>query len=132
MTRSLEQQRAAHAHTAAKAAAGDKSIREAYKQRVKSLPAEVITNGLGQALAMLRKDATESDGIKALQNDLQGWLKAYPASPFNQEGDLLDTLVTGDQAFYVWAQEESLLYLNWLKPLAQAYCGTEGNDGAKR
>jgi len=132
MTRMLDQKRAAHAHAAAKAiAAGDKRLWEEYRRRVRSLPADIVTNGLGQALATLHKNANDDDAFKkqayeTLVKDINAWFaEAYPDSPMRGDPDLLNALVERDQGFYVWAQEESLLYLGWLKKLTEAYCGAD-------
>jgi len=130
----LAQKRAAHAHAAAQDVAGmDPSIRGEYVRRVRSLPAAIIANGLGQALATVKKNANDpkesrKQAHQRLRDDLNGWFCAYPNTPLPKDQDLLAALLEQDQAFYVWAQEESLLYLGWLKTLAVAYCDAEHNN----
>lgn len=90
-----------------------------YKSYVSSLPASILTNGLGQAVATVRAGGKE--GHLKLYEHLSGWLcggdeeSPYPA------GDLLKNITTHDQDSYLRAQAEALAHLVWLKKFGEAF-----------
>lgn len=93
-----------------------------YVSYVKALPATILTNGLGQALAMLK--AQNKNGNPQLYAHLSAWLCREDAfAPFPGQEDALQAIVAHDQATYRQAQTEALAYLSWLKKFAVAYLG---------
>jgi CRISPR-associated protein Cmr5 len=100
-----------------------------YVSYVKSLPAAILINGLGQAAATLL--AANDDPHKILYTQLSTWLCGdLPEMPYQGAPDLIRALVTHDQSLYLRAQGESLLLLEWLKKFATAFLEkkTGGND----
>jgi len=117
----LEQQRAAHAleqilELKQKGAYGN------YVSYVKALPATILANGLGQALATLK--AQGQDGHDLLFAQISCWLCQDDVhAPYRNAQDVLQALVDADQQTYRRAQVEALAYLTWLKKFAVAYLG---------
>lgn len=130
MTRNLDQTRAANALDVVaklRQGSGDRQDRSEWNDRyasyVESLPATILTCGLGQACAMLlaaaRGDA--KDPHLALYRHLQDWLCRNESGAVYPAGDLLEAVVNGDRYLYLRAQAEALAWLQWLKKLAVAY-----------
>ena len=133
---SIDQLRAQHALNKIESLQGQDVKR--YTSYVKALPANILQNGLGQAMATL---LAASKGKPAFKNNevneahrllfahLQSWLcRNDPAAPYpcDQEPTMEDTtlmekITRGDEAAYIRAQAEALAYLNWLKKFAVAY-----------
>lgn len=95
-----------------------------YRSYVSSLPASILTSGLGQAMAQLLAQSKggggASDPHKLLYDHLEGWL-CSTRNLFGNEANLIRGIVNGDQQTYVRAQVEALAYLTWLKKFARAY-----------
>ncbi len=106
-----------------------------YVSYVKALPAGILQNGLGQAMATLLAAAK---GQPAMQNNqvneahrllydhLETWLCRADESPSPYIGnctanDLMQTIVQESESDYLLAQIEALAYLAWLKKFAVAY-----------
>ncbi|GAB3442409.1 type III-B CRISPR module-associated protein Cmr5 [Insolitispirillum peregrinum] len=114
----------------------DQKEQEAYRSYVKALPATILMNGLGQALAMTLahggKNSKEGQGGKAHRKiyvHLEDWLcgndqdAVFRNHKSNQTGDkhpLLKALCDAGQQDYLRAQAEAQLYLGWLKKFANA------------
>jgi CRISPR-associated protein Cmr5 len=123
---SLDQLRAAHA-LARIEELGEKNAKIAgkYVGYVKALPAAILSNGLGQALAteLAARDAAHD----RLADHVARWLLEAPGSPYRpapSDGhakELLGRIVTGNQRDYVWAQAEAIAYVGWLKKFAVAF-----------
>lgn len=119
--RSLDQQRAAHALDRIR----DLERRGTpgnYVSYVKALPAAILANGLGQALAT--ELATQDKAHDKLAEQVTEWLRQAPGSPYSHGGspkDLLESIFRGDQRAYVWAHAEAIAYVGWLKKLAVAF-----------
>ena len=129
---SLEQQRAAHAL---------RKVRELeqplapfaknYRSYVESLPASIVTNGLGQACATLLSgsngEGDRGNAYRELHAHLQDWL-CRQGGVYSQSSPLIDAITSNGQAEYVHAQAEALAYLVWLKKFAQAFLPRGGRD----
>lgn len=113
-----------------------------YVNYVKALPATILTNGLGQALAT--ECAATDKGHHKLADHLACWLLSEEAHTrygraVEGEGEkgsartLLHRIVEGDQSAYLWAQAEAIAYLAWLKRFADAFLerslSADGADG---
>lgn len=128
---SLDLQRAEHALRAVEALkAGDN---DPYVSYVRALPATILQNGLGQALATLLSAANgkADDPHRKLYDQMQGWLcrdaadASYPGKP-----DLIKAITDGSEREYLNAHAEALAYLVWLKKFAVAFLPESGNGGS--
>ncbi len=102
-----------------------------YVSYVNALPAAILTNGLGQALATER--AASDDMHRELAKHVAAWLLSEDAhtrygTPTKEEAEkeddsrrLLSRMVAGGQDAYVWAQAEAIAYVTWLKTFANAF-----------
>ena len=131
MSQTLEQKRAKYAlDVIAKAKERDREKNgESYGRYVRKLPAMILNNGLGQALAFLLAD-DEGKKQKAsyhLYNDLNKWLcdEDNPRCVY-KNGKLIESLMTGDRSQYLQAQDETLKLLVWMKKFADAYLPKSG------
>lgn len=127
---SLDQQRAAHAlKRVEELEKGDAKIAGKYAGYVKALPAAILSNGLGQALAT-ELSAKDKAHDKVAEH-VASWLFEAPGSPYGLRPNdghakaLLGCIVAGDQRAYVWAQAEAIAYVGWLKKLAVAFLNRE-------
>jgi CRISPR-associated protein Cmr5 len=127
---SLDQQRAAHALARIEELRKeDAKIAGKYAGYVKALPATILSNGLGQALAT--ELAADDKAHDKLAEHVARWLLEASGSPYGplpNDGHakaLLDRIFKGDQRAYVWAQAEAIAYVGWLKKLAVAFLSNE-------
>jgi CRISPR-associated protein Cmr5 len=137
--RSLGQQRAAHGLKCIDALKGDSQTAGKYVGYVKGLPAAILANGLGQALAT--ELAAGDKAHNKLAEHVAHWLLSSPGRPkgwdlpkenHSKENEnsavareLLNRIVASDQRAYVWAQAEAIAYVGWLKKLAVAFLSKE-------
>ncbi len=126
----LDQQRAAEALTQVrliKAMARDKQGH--YRTYVQALPAQIIMEGLGQALAT-QLAASNDKGHRLLYQQMENWLcrddvlAAYPG-----QADVIEAIVKHDANAYRRAQAEAMRYLAWLKKFAVAFLEKPEGDG---
>lgn len=102
----------------------DKGKFDSYVER---LPATIVTNGLGQAMAFelaasrLGKADRKPDerAHELLYYIVESWLQECGICTKGK--DLMKTIVDSSQEVYVRAQYETLAYLDWLKMFTQAY-----------
>ncbi len=121
---SLDQRRAKHALDCIKKRQKDGTKQSDYLSYVKALPATILQNGLGQAMATLlaASKGKEKDSHRRLYQDVQSWLCGDDEdAPFPNKGDLLEAITSNDQQHYLKAQAESQAYLVWLKKFAAAF-----------
>jgi CRISPR-associated protein Cmr5 len=128
-TQTLEQKRAKHALDQIKELKQDRAGN--YVSYVNALPAAILMNGLGQALATER--AASDKAHHKLVNHVSKWLLSNEAhtkyansaaaedSKLDDAQRLLNRIVAGDQDAYLWAQAEAIAYVTWLKKLASAF-----------
>ena len=121
--RTNDQRRAAAALEAVRSVrAGDAKIAADYRSYVAALPASILSNGLGQAVATLLAQARGKDTAhRRLYEHLSAWLCGGDRDSPYPVGCLLDHLTEHDQQAYVHAQGEALAYLDWLKKFATAF-----------
>lgn len=111
----FEQKRAAHALKEIKSLnVGEDSHFISY---VSALPASIVMNGLGQAMAFELSSGSEH---KILYNIMESWL-CEQSGVFTDENDLMKAITGNGQKEYIRAQAESLAYLDWLKKFSRAY-----------
>jgi CRISPR-associated protein Cmr5 len=135
MTLTLAQKRAAHALKQIEALNGKGGK---YKSYVQALPATILMNGLGQALAMelaaADRNKGDHDAHKLIYLHLESWLCGKPPhqakapsnlvhsdAPYKGEPDVLKAIISKPEKDYLLAQAEALAYLDWLKTFASAY-----------
>jgi len=112
-----------------------------YTSYVKGLPATILQNGLGQAMATLLaaskgRDAMNNNEVNSahrlLYDHVQGWLcrddTDFPA-PYSGSTELMNAITVGDEEAYIRAQAEALAYLNWLKKFAVAFRPEQSSQG---
>lgn len=91
-----------------------------YVSYVNALPAAILQNGLGQALAAL--NAGDEEGRKFLYQQISAWLcNTREDAPYPAESDVLEAITQQDEDAYLIAQAEALAYLEWLKKFANAF-----------
>lgn len=127
---SLEQRRAARALKSIKEIQ-DESYASKFRSYVERLPASIVMNGLGQALASELAAAgrgddgkTDSKAHEKLFNEIKDWL-VKERKIYSEKADLMSVIVSGSQDQYVLAQAEALAYLEWLKKFSQAFLKKE-------
>jgi CRISPR-associated protein Cmr5 len=106
-----------------------------YKSLVKSFPAMILTNGIGQALAFLRAKGKygqpdENKGKpqhRALYKHISLWVtkEIYDGQPTDQ---LMQEIIQGTSDKYRRATTETLAFVAWLKRFAEAEIEREGTD----
>ena len=133
--KTLGQKRAAHALDAITKLAEKKDYGN-FGSYVQRLPATIVMNGLGQAMAgelaaarLAKGDRMSPDerAHKTLFDCVERWL--FECEAYSGDGGLMVAIVNSSQENYVRAQAEALAYLDWLKKFSQAYLG-DGKDGS--
>ncbi len=132
----LDQRRAQHALNAVREAEqhyqGEQ--RKKFVSYVESLPASIITNGLGQAMATLLAQAKgdNRDPHRRLYDIIENWLcrQDDQFAPYHGAAALMNAIVEGERAMYLKAQVEALAYLEWLKRFTVAFLKERDMDGA--
>ena len=109
----FEQKRAAHALTEVNAL---KDYGH-FKSYVSALPASIVMNGLGQAMAF-ELSQNNDPGHKKLYDIMEDWLCN---NVFTDKTDLMKAITENGQKEYIMAQAEALSYLDWLKKFSRAY-----------
>lgn len=125
----LEQRRAQHALRQIKVLQNQNVGH--YVSYVSAMPAVIVMNGLGQALAMqLAKAKGDLEDLHyRLYHQVASWLSEQLKEFKGQPDQVIENLMRLDQSVYLRAQAESLAYLSWLKQFARAYLKeTEGNN----
>ena len=129
---SLDQRRAEHALTKIKKRR-EHPRQSDYLSYAKALPASILQNGLGQAMATLLAAAkSEKDPHFLLYRDVEDWLCGDDEdAPYRgcRDMGLLETIVKKDQRHYLRAHTEAQSYLDWLKKLAAAYLKADSRGG---
>ncbi len=127
LNKTLDQQRAENALSQVREVAGmNAEGRGYYRSYVQSLPADIVMQGLGQALATQRAGYERDPGHKLLYEHVSQWLcredSMAPYHPSSEtEGDILAAITEGDRIQYQRAHAEAMEYLAWLKKFAMAY-----------
>jgi len=116
-----------------------------YTSYAKGLPASILQNGLGQAMATLLaaakgepafRDGAVHEAHRLLYDHVQDWLcRSDPLAPYQTERGpgsnstiLMEKIVENGEADYLWAQAEALAYLSWLKKFAVAFRSEKGGN----
>lgn len=96
------------------------SVDKKYKGLIKSAPADVQTNGLGQAVAfwLAKRDSKREDQFGALYTHLSDWMKTAITGGKDLKAWIIDAGTSSVE--YRRATVEALAYLGWLKRFAEA------------
>ncbi len=129
----LEQQRAADALLRIKSFQGKDPLFEGkFRSYVKGLPAEILTEGLGQALATHLAAVDNSNRLDAhevLYRAVSDWLCRNDAfAPYPGQANAIEGITHHDAATYRQAQMEAMSYLVWLKKFAVAFLAASPED----
>ncbi len=120
----LQQNRAADALEKIRALANSSDKASKYRSYVAAFPATIVTNGLGQALAIELASGGDKVAHKALCDHVMTWLKsqveAIDKSCRDNEDRILDAIMEIDEDDYLRAQSEAIAYVSWLKRFATA------------
>jgi len=113
--RTQDQDRAAQAYKDV-CAVPKPSVAEKYKSLVRSAPADIQTNGLGQSVAFWR--AKGKDEHNLLYQHVNAWIRNKMKLSNDLHLWIIDQTTSSDQ--YRRATVEALAYLGWLKRFAEA------------
>lgn len=104
-------------------------VLEKYSDRLKGAPAEVMDNGLLQALAFFHsKGSPEKDSPeKDIAMDVGSWLRRRKLVS-GPEASILNELAKMDSTKYRLCSEEAIAWLNLAKRLAAARCAMRGGS----
>ena len=125
--RTIEQKRAESALQKA-TALEDRSedFKQKYRSYVDRVGPAIVMNGLGQALAT--ELAAGDDAHQKLYDNLSGWLSRSDGE-YPNSGDLLSSIMKGDEAAYLRAQAEALAWLQWHKKFCRAFLPSGEGQG---
>jgi CRISPR-associated protein Cmr5 len=133
--------------------AKEANVRLAYLSYIKSLPATIRSNGLGQALAMLlarggqSSDAGQGGNAPAayrhLYDHVERWFQSDQCMHSDRVAELtraagssgkplLKAVTAATQHDYLLMQTEALLYAEWLKKFANAFLSAEAEQAGPR
>ena len=98
------------------------ALREDFKTFTAGLPALILQNGFGQALAFLKAKANGQDKHQYSFSIIVNWLvnRNILTPEDNNDVGYLEQISTMDQQEYLQAQKETLAMLEWLKRYANA------------
>lgn len=119
----LQQQRAANAWQAIGEVRSkqDKKTRNEYGSLVRGLPALILSDGLGQALAFLKAKAkgdTNTSAHGLAYRHVSAWVCVQLVG--SAQDDLLELVLKQNSHGYRQATTEALAYLQWIKRFAEA------------
>lgn len=98
----------------------DDEMQGRYRSYVQALPAEIMMNGLGQALATHL--AADEPGHRKLYDHVSRWLCRNDGyAPYPGKANVIDAICSSDAASYRQAHTEAMHYLLWLKKFAVAF-----------
>ena len=137
----IDRERAKHALEIVERLEKEGTIKK-YVSYVKSLPATILQNGLGQAMAtLLAASKGDDDDHKRLYLHIEEWLcKKNKHSPYcgsdlsikNGKPNLMQAITHHNEPEYIQAQAEAMAYLEWLKKFAVAYLSDPEESGGGR
>lgn len=113
--RTLEQERAKFAYDKIMLVKNE-DFEEDYARYVKSAPALILTNGLGNTLAFYK--SKKSKAYYELYKHIEEWLKKRGYCNENQ--DVLEWIANTDSLLVFQATQEVLALLNWMTKFAKA------------
>ena len=133
VTATLAQRRAHHAWLAV-GRVRDKTEASEYAREAKRLPVQIMTSGLGHAVAFMHAKDKSGAARQRLACDLAQWLleeRQLADGHIPADGKaLIDAIVKRDSDFLRQATDEALKYLQWLTRFAEAEIGLEDGPSA--
>ena len=114
----------------------DKPFTAQYRSYVDRFGGAVVMNGLGQALAtelaaaggsVDENSADDKKAHKALADNVSSWL-TRAGGVYSGASNVMDAIVSGDQACYLRGQVETLAWLTWHKKFCHASFPKEGDQ----
>lgn len=111
--KTLEQERAKFAYDKIRSVKG-KAYEEEYARYVKSVPALILTNGLGSTLAFYKSKG--KGAYEELYNHINEWLNERNLC----NGDVLEWIMNTNSLKVLQATREVLALLNWMRKFAKA------------
>lgn len=88
-----------------------------YRSLVRSLPATILNNGYGLAMAYLYSKSKEQREARILYSHIEFWLKEQNMLP-NDE-NLMGNIAKSDKDTYRMLESETFALLEWLKRFAE-------------
>lgn len=85
-----------------------------YRSLVRSLPAMILSNGYGAAMAFLYS----KEGDRKLYDHLFEWLKEQELCP-QKQNSLMEYISCSNQDIYRLLESETMALLEWLKRFAE-------------
>jgi CRISPR-associated protein Cmr5 len=139
INRTLDQKRAEFALAKVTSVATHENASE-YRAYARSLPFKILSNGLGQALAMELAASTKKEGHGLLLEHVTAWLTAtdgWGSSPYSgkvaenkyRSTELIQLIIARSAQDLVRAQFETMAYLKWLKKFAEALIESSAEGG---
>lgn len=116
MSRSVEQRRAAYAWKCVE------KVDDDYAKRAKAAPALVMSNGLMQTLAFFQSKKE----FAPLLTDILGWLKEQKIVPDDRFTAAIRQFHESNSEDYLFATQETLEILRWIRQLADAATKSPG------
>jgi len=113
--RTLEQERAKYAYDKIMSVKG-KDFEKDYARYVKSAPALILTNGLGNTLAFYK--SKKSEAYSKLYKHIEEWLKKRGYC--SEDQNALEWIANTDSLLVFQATQEVLALLNWMTKFAKA------------
>ena len=112
--RGIEQGRAAFAYDCVREIAqnAEEDLKKKYKSGAKKLPVLIKTNGLGQALAFIKK---RDPGNEKLYDLIGKWLACKKLVELGGNIDLVDAVISKPSNEYRRITTETLALLNWVR-----------------
>ena len=103
-----------------------KSLVKNYHSYVKKIPALILSNGLGQALAFVKAKSEKGNAYDLIYKQLTEYMKSeyttriqMPHDNELQDNELIDWIISCDSSTYKYITQEILALLNWLKRFAE-------------
>lgn len=98
-------------------------FKKEYRSLVMRLPAMIITNGLGQALAFLKSKgkSKESKPHEKLFKDIESWFSGNENIQWDKtQGGLMEKVINLPSDKFRHATSETLSFFSWMKRFADA------------
>ncbi|MGC8656606.1 MAG: type III-B CRISPR module-associated protein Cmr5 [Thermoplasmata archaeon] len=105
----------------------DDKTQSSFSSYIKRLPAAIVMNGLGIALAFEKSKEKKDEGHKLVYKAISNWLTS-DEGVYKNSNDLINAIMENDQEKYLLAQVEALAYTQWLKMFSTAYLKGGDNE----
>ncbi len=120
----IQQQRAKHALSKIQEWKKESSeVQKNLESYSRDLPAMVLMNGLGQAVAFAKMKGESFKEYSMLYQALRDWLRE--CQPDLEQPELIEIITNVDMYRYQQLQAELLMYLDWIKKFSKAFLDKE-------